>query len=259
MLDNKRQNQMITFLIITFLILLYISTWAIHNIVERNKTKDSITIEIENKNEEIKEEETDKKQNNNEEDKNEQSQNNSNEENNQNNGNNQGENQEGNKDENQEENENIGEIVDNKDRIKIMENGIAEWSELKELSIFNNYYYEYKPIIAPGVSGTYNFTVENISNNSCIYNLQFEEDNYYNINMVYKLKLNGKYISEDENMWLKINDIKIQDELLNGNKKNIYTLEWKWQDSENDTQIGITEGANYKLKVAVNAVEKEGM
>lgn len=261
MLNNKRQNQIITVLIIVFLILLYVATWGIHSIISRNKVKDSITTEIQNKDEEVKGEETEKKPNN--DGNNGQSQDNSNKTDNeiQNGEENQDENQEKNEEQKPEDtpNDKPGEIVDYKDRIKIMEDGKTEWKEIKELRIFNNYYFNYKPVIAPGVNGLYNFTIENISNSSCLYNVHFEEENKYNINMVYKLKLNGKYILGNENTWLELKELKLSDELLNGNTRNVYTLEWKWKDSDNDTQVGKNVEASYKINVIVNAVEKEGM
>ena len=36
-------------------------------------------------------------------------------------------------------------------------------------------------------------------------------------------------------------------------KNDIYTIEWKWKDSENDTKIGETDGAYYKMNVSVHA------
>lgn len=145
-------------------------------------------------------------------------------------------------------------IVDNKDRFKITQD-LKEWKDLKSLNIFNNYYFNGNSIIAPSVHGKYNFTVENYKEAKILYNIKFKENNVYNINMVYKLKLNGAYIAGDEHTYVQYTDLNTEDIVINENSKDIFTLEWKWQDSDNDTQIGKTPGVNYKINIEVNASE----
>lgn len=93
-------------------------------------------------------------------------------------------------------------IVNNSDRFKVLQ-GTKEWSELKSLDIFKNSYFHDKSIIAPGVHGNYSFTVENYTEMAMEYNVDFYEENIYNVNMVYKLKLNGSYIAGNEENWVK--------------------------------------------------------
>lgn len=149
-----------------------------------------------------------------------------------------------------------GSIVDNKDRFKIMQ-GTENWKDLKTLDIFNNYYFNDHSIIAPGVSGEYSFTVENYRETNMKYNLNFIEQNIYNINMVYKLKLNGSYIAGDEQRYVKYQELNKEDLIINTNTSDIITIEWKWQDNNNDTQIGKIEGSNYKMSIRVDAFDLE--
>lgn len=146
------------------------------------------------------------------------------------------------------------EIVNNKDRFKITQDS-KEWKDLKSLNIFNNYYFNGNSIIAPNVHGRYNFTVENYKDVKILYNLKFMENNEYNINMVYKLKLNGAYIAGDEQTFVKYIDLNTNDIVINEHTKDVFTLEWKWQDSDNDTQIGKTQEVSYKINIEINASE----
>lgn len=147
-----------------------------------------------------------------------------------------------------------GNIVDNKDRFKIMQ-GTESWKDLKSLDIFNNYYFNDYSIISPGVSGEYSFTIENYKATKMKYNLNFIEQNVYNINMVYKLKLNGSYIAGNEQRFVKCNELNKEDLVINANTNDVFTIEWKWQDNNNDTQIGKTESANYRIQIKVDATE----
>lgn len=227
-MSNKRQNKIFIYLLIIFIIFIYISTLFIHSITDRGKARDTVPSEVTFP------------ENNTKEDLN----NNENESINNENANN--------------VNQGSDVIVNNKDRIKVFQNGETEWSELKELDIFKNSYFS-DAKIAPGVSGIYSFTIENISDNACVYNINYTEENNYNINMVYKLKKNGVYITGDNNNWVKYDNLDISNINLNANANDIYTIEWKWEDSDNDTKIGETEGANYKMFINVYAQEKEGM
>lgn len=245
--DRIRQNKIIIYSIIIFIICIYISTFFAHSIIDRGKIKDSESTNLKNPENHVQGVEDDKTGDNTQ--------------NNTTIGNNTSNNTENNVGNNTGNNTNPseGEIVDNKDRIQILQNGAANWSELKELDIFNNSYFHDEAIIAPGVTGSYSFTVENISEEACIYDITYTEQNIYQINMVYKLKKNGQYIIGNENNWVKYDQLNTQDTTLNAYKKDIYTIEWKWKDADNDTEIGETPGANYKMFIKVDATEKEGV
>lgn len=98
--------------------------------------------------------------------------------------------------------------------------------------------------ISPGTKGIYHFNVLNNSNEALNYKLNFQEENKYNISMKYKIKQNGNYITSD---WSYPKDIKLDDKKLNTNEFDIYELEWKWFDSDNDSKV--TDDSFYKLNI----------
>lgn len=234
-MDNKRENKIIIYIIIISIILIYIALLFVHSIIDRGKLKNTVSADVNYPSGEIQEE------------------------NNKNN--NKGNNQTGSNvnDKNQNgKTEEPSDIVDNRDRFRVLQ-GNKEWSELKELDIFNNSYFRDESIIAPGVSGKYSFTIENIRDKACIYDMSFTEENKYNINMLYKLKLNGKYVNGDESNWVKYSELSKTNLTIESQKTDVYTIEWKWQDNDNDTEIGETDGAYYKMHIKVVATEKDGV
>lgn len=115
------------------------------------------------------------------------------------------------------------------------------------LNIFNNS----KKIIAPSDTGQYNFTVQNITKKNIKIDVFLEDINISKINMKYRLKQDGKYVIGNENIWENIEKIKLLQVDLNKNQLTVYTLDWKWEDSQEDTNIGINEAAKYTLQITV--------
>lgn len=221
-MDNRNEKKIIIYLIIISLGLIYFSLFFIHDIVDRGRIKDTATGTIMPPDNNVEGESIDKGNNGGSVDK--------------------------------ENNGKLDEeyVIDNSDRFKVLQ-GETEWSKLKELDLFNNSYFEDKSIIAPGVQGSYSFTVENESESKFIYDMVFTEENPYEINMVFKLKLNGEYVLGNEQQWIKASELKRSNVFLGAKVSNIYTVEWKWEDNYNDTEIGETEGAYYKMYIKVNA------
>ena len=138
-------------------------------------------------------------------------------------------------------------------RLRILQ-GTKEWNELAELNIFKrstSHITQNK--IAPGAESSYTFTVENYADTDMLYNIEYLEENPYNINMKYKLKLNGNYVAGNDETWVQINQLNQSDLKIKSNTADVFELDWKWIDAENDTEIGKTEGANYKLNIKVEA------
>ena len=231
--SNRSQKKQIIYLIIIALVLAYISLFFIHNIIDRGQINDieSGTINFPNK--------TD-----------------TNDINNNTNDGNKGNNTTDNKGDNNgtgKKDDNGGKIVDNSDRIRVKQYGTQPFEELKELDMFRNFYFDDKAIIAPGVEGSYNFTVENETVNNYTYNITFEEENPYKVNMVYKMKLNGEYIVGSETEWKRHEDFTKYNLPLNSPSTDLYEIEWRWEHTDYDTQIGETPGAYYKMHVDVQA------
>lgn len=125
-----------------------------------------------------------------------------------------------------------------------------KWGTEQEINVFNNEFYS-DNIIAPGVCGKYDFTVENTGHKLVTYNLDLEEINDKNINLQYKVKMNGEYILEQ---WTRVEDISLSTFQLQPYTNAEYIFEWEWIDAENDTIIGEdAENTMYKIKIKINA------
>ena len=122
------------------------------------------------------------------------------------------------------------------------------WESTNELRIFANPVYGGDSIIAPGSSNSYHFVVKNNSSCSLSYELNFIEENPYQINMKYRIKKNGEYLNENYVSYEKLN---IAATLLSSGDQDEFYLEWIWEESNNDTSIGASEGANYKLQLEI--------
>lgn len=131
---------------------------------------------------------------------------------------------------------------------RVVSEGIV-WSTEQEINIFDNRFYS-DSIIAPGVNGQYDFTVENTGEKLVNYNFVFEELNNKNINLQYKIKMNGEYIIDK---WTRIQNISLPSYELQPYTNANYTIEWEWIDAENDTSIGMdSQNASYILKININ-------
>lgn len=125
-----------------------------------------------------------------------------------------------------------------------------------KLRIFTNPTYEFKNIIAPLSTNVYQFVVRNNNDFNITYNIKMEEENPYNINMKYRLKLNYSYVKGDEETWVTYEDLELSGlELISNGGRDVYQLEWKWFESENDTYIGTSIDADYTLKISFDGEE----
>lgn len=129
------------------------------------------------------------------------------------------------------------------------------WATESELRIFTNPAYEFRDIIAPGSSNTYVFRVRNNNSFNVKYSIDVIEVNNKNINMKYKLKYKNNYVVGDIDSWVKYTELNLDDIYLDANKYDEYTLEWKWIESRNDTEIGLSADAEYSLKIEITGTE----
>lgn len=124
------------------------------------------------------------------------------------------------------------------------------------LEIFKNKsYYVKNDLIAPGSENSYQFVIRNNNDFAIEYSLRFEQDNPYNINMKYRLKQDGKYIVGDDKNWVTASELLQKEMVLANYSYNVYTLDWKWfeSDNETDTKIGSNIEANYSLNINIFA------
>lgn len=132
------------------------------------------------------------------------------------------------------------------------------WQNKCKLGIFKNPKYNMRNLIAPGSTSSYVFYVSNKMGFDLNYIINFSEENDINVNMMYKLRREDEYIAGDENTWVYYDNLHIDYEIANEGKDK-YILEWKWVDSDNDTEIGINHaGEIYKLNIDIYATQISG-
>ena len=59
-----------------------------------------------------------------------------------------------------------------------------------------------------------------------------------------------KNIIGDENNWVTAEELLQNSIILADDSYNVYSLDWKWFESSNDTEIGKNIEANYKLNIS---------
>lgn len=123
----------------------------------------------------------------------------------------------------------------------------------KSLNIFNNAFYEYTNKIAPGVSNTYYFVVHNSSNMNVKYYVEMYANTSYDIDLKYRLKINGDYVIGDLDNWVTADELKTSFSALDIKDSDKYSLDWKWEyesgDDNKDTYIGENMNDLYKLNI----------
>ena len=130
----------------------------------------------------------------------------------------------------------------------------TEYSQNTQLRIFTNPTYDVvDDKIAPASENSYQFVIRNNNNFNIRYDLDLNEDNKYNINMKYRLKLNGVYVAGNNDKWLTYDELKQQNIELAANTYDVYTLDWKWVEGNNDTEVGTNINSNYKLELKITA------
>ena len=132
----------------------------------------------------------------------------------------------------------------------------TEYSHDTPLNIFTNTtYYVVDNKIAPLTENAYQFVIRNHNDFNIKYTLELNEENKYNINMKYRLKLNGVYVAGNDEKWLTYDELNQYNIGLAANTYDVYTLDWKWFESKNDTEVGTNINSNYKLGLKITASE----
>lgn len=125
----------------------------------------------------------------------------------------------------------------------------------ESLGIFKNQKFNGEEKIAPNSTGTYQFCLKNESNNDIIYHIKFLEETSNFVNMKYKLKIDNIYIRGNENEYVGIEQLDVENVKVLKDSNNIYTIEWFWEDNdEADTFVGSKKDLQYyTLKLKINA------
>lgn len=128
------------------------------------------------------------------------------------------------------------------------------FSTSTKLNIFTQTsYYVVDGKIAPTSENSYQFVIRNNNDFNITYSLEMFETNKYNINMKYRLKLNGVYVLGSNTEYVSASELKQYNMTLTGNKYDVYTLDWKWFESDNDTEVGMNIDSEYELDVKISA------
>lgn len=134
--------------------------------------------------------------------------------------------------------------------------GETVYASNTQLKIFENKsYYVKDDLIAPESENSYQFVIRNNNDFAIIYSLEFVQTNLYNINMKYRLKQGGEYIVGNDENWVTASELLQKEIGLANDSYNVYTLDWKWFESDNDsdTKIGTNIEANYSLDINIFA------
>lgn len=137
----------------------------------------------------------------------------------------------------------------------IVKDNYTIWSN-KRLRIFSNQAYEYFSKIAPGVSNSYDFVIKNNNDFPVLVDISMKEVNPYSINMEYKLRSENSFLAGSSFKYVSVKKLSQKNIYLKSHSSKLYSLDWKWIDSDNDTEIGEAVNANYKLLVYVGANQK---
>ena len=105
--------------------------------------------------------------------------------------------------------------------------------------------------IKPGDNGFYEFAINNVSDGNIAYSVNFVEENQYNVNLLYKLRMNNNYVAGDSDTWVTLNELDLKNKILDSKYMDSFYLEWKWVDSDHDTIAGKALNAKYKLSINV--------
>ena len=129
------------------------------------------------------------------------------------------------------------------------------WNGQDRLNIFRDITHNNRELIVPFSTGLYDFVLVNVNNFKLKANVNFYHNNPYNINIKYRLKQGNTYIVGDNDTYVTINELLLQNISMQKNTQTKYTLEWKWFEDDNDTLIGSLGTAKYELTIEYHAEE----
>lgn len=114
--------------------------------------------------------------------------------------------------------------------------------------------------LTPNSSGVYRFSIKNKSDYDMIYNIKFEDDMKNYVNMKYKLKIDNIYVRGNNDKYVSIDELDLDNIIVPKNSINIYTLEWTWENSdEEDTKVATMKEDQYyyfKMQIFSNIYKK---
>ena len=118
-------------------------------------------------------------------------------------------------------------------------------------------------LIAPGMKGSYRFTVDNSRNNyRSVYTVDFINSDTLpagsKIPMVFRLKAGNAYVAGDAATWRTLTELH-QNTSIAAVGKTVYTLEWYWPEGVNDNlyaELDKNKEYSYTLRIEVSAQQE---
>ncbi|OUQ16553.1 hypothetical protein [Lachnoclostridium sp. An138] len=126
--------------------------------------------------------------------------------------------------------------------IVIEDNGQKRWEKEMALNLFSNSDFGGQKLIAPGSSGSYQFTVCNSAGFPMEYKIETKGTNQREIPLYIRLhEKDGQYLIGSETEWADLRENVTAVRELAQDAKHTYILEWKWEtrSDADDTAIGI--------------------
>ena len=132
------------------------------------------------------------------------------------------------------------------------------WDTKQQLDIFDSAHYDGK-VIAPGSKGTYSFLVQNQTELAATCQISFTEQNPAGAPVRYRLLENGNDLLGDSSTWLDVSGLEHVARSLTPGEKTEYTLEWKWDttDDEADKLSGIVAHDQLNYTVNINVIGEQ--
>lgn len=141
------------------------------------------------------------------------------------------------------------EIIDINDDVVL-----DEYTLIADADIFDNPEMGGAKIIHPGRESTYYFYVSNSNDYTFTCSIYFAEKNLEDINMKYRLRIANA--SAENEPWHDISEINRTNVTVGANSKLLCALDWKWEDADNDTEIGERGLATYTLTITFSEFAK---
>ena len=131
---------------------------------------------------------------------------------------------------------------------------LSELIAEREINLFDDPSLGGAKIIYPGRQSAYYFYIANTNDYTFTCSMDFTEVNLEDINMMYRLRFANA--TNPNSPWLDIHEINHTNITVSANSKLLCVLEWKWQDADNDTEIGERGLATYKLIITFSDFAK---
>lgn len=126
-----------------------------------------------------------------------------------------------------------------------------DWYKNENINLFEYLNDRGEKIIWPGQSGKYTFIIQNSTSQPIYYKFNMQDKNEENINMKYILKMNNVYVIGSEKNWVSIDEMKLDNIYVLKDSAELYTLEWKWEETDNDTKIAKEGLATYTVYIDI--------